>query len=38
MVDATAAAVVVNGATTKDDVARLIHLFKEPSAQRQWKT
>jgi hypothetical protein len=33
MVDATTTATVVNGATTKDDVACLIHLFKEPSAQ-----
>jgi hypothetical protein len=33
MVDATAAAVIVNGATTKDDVAWLIHLFKELSTQ-----
>ena len=29
-------AAVTNGQTTKDDIARLIHLFKEPMAQRHW--
>jgi hypothetical protein len=25
-----------NTQTTKDDIARLIHLYKEPSAQKHW--
>ncbi len=28
--------VTTNNQTTKDDIARLIHLFKEPVAQRHW--
>ena len=28
--------VAANGQTTKDDIVRLLHLFKEPMAQRHW--
>jgi hypothetical protein len=28
--------IAVTGQTTKDDILRLIHLFKEPSAHHHW--
>jgi hypothetical protein len=34
--DAARNAVTQNTQTSKDDIVRLIHLFKEPSAQRHW--